>query len=850
VPPELDGDSLTFSHATDGNFGTVTISPTGAFTYTRNSGGIIKEDTFTYDVSDGSTTANGSIHLAPDNQPPANPVDDHVELVHNYRGPKTIAVLANDPYPEPDGSTPVGPYGEPLKLVIVGQPAYGEVRINADNTITYTPHQRTLNPDGSVSTTPMPDPNGLVVEDTFRYLLQDTVYGTESGSATVHIVPDNQAPPAPPNMDMLLDHAAIGHAIRINPFTGGSVTAPATDADGDPLHLSGVGGATGGLVQVIAPDEILYTPSATTIDDTFTYSVADQYTSGGPGTIHLHWSNDPPHLVPGDLENWYLATGDEAATEAGDPITGDGRVISYWFSAADASYGHVVSVDRAHGVLHDFVDPDGDPIHAHLLSSAGLTGGASGTLTVDAGSDQVTLIWGPARGASSYDIYRGTASGQETRIASGISARRYTDSDVRPGTTYYYTISPVSGGALDTGRVNYSFKLYEAESFQLLYPVTVKVPPGGKLPQEGGFVLGGFDPQPVYAVGPMTVSHGNISVDKSSLVTDLSLVSLPYLGVGSVRPSPGDGVFLPANLYFRGGVNSPDAPPEDYMPSGEVSFYRQLWDGIVPSPPTKVVIDVIAATKVATINASTGAPVSLSIDPSGPGSMVSAGVADDPNPADFFGAPIGLPPGTSQKDFPEGFFAFAVVGLPPGGHVAVTMVLPPGESITSYWKYENVLVTHYDSVPSYTTVETEWSKFTWVPATDTGAETHATNPSIPPNEVVLHLVADARGLAIDPGGAFVTPALPARPRPRFVTTLYEEILDRFPEPRELAYWVGRLKAGWSRHRVARAIFDSREHRRLVRQHLDSHIPLRRAFLDAVRAERSAPHSIAIPRVPG
>jgi uncharacterized repeat protein (TIGR01451 family) len=81
-------------------------------------------------------------------------------------------------------------------------------------------------------------------------------------------------------------------------------------------------------------------------------------------------------------------------------------------------------------------------------------------------------------------------------------------------------------------------------------------------------------------------------------------------------------------------------------------------------------------------------------------------------------------------------------------------------------------------------------------------------------------------------------AMPARPRPRFVTALYNEILGRFPEPHGLAYWVGRLKARSSPRRVARAIFDSREHRRLVRQHLDPRIPLRRAFLDAVRAERS------------
>jgi uncharacterized delta-60 repeat protein/uncharacterized repeat protein (TIGR01451 family) len=82
-------------------------------------------------------------------------------------------------------------------------------------------------------------------------------------------------------------------------------------------------------------------------------------------------------------------------------------------------------------------------------------------------------------------------------------------------------------------------------------------------------------------------------------------------------------------------------------------------------------------------------------------------------------------------------------------------------------------------------------------------------------------------------------AVPAGPLQRFVTTLYVEVLDRFPEPQSLDYWVGRLKAGMSRRRVARAIFDSPEHRKLVRQNLAPHLTLRRAFLDAVHAERSA-----------
>jgi uncharacterized repeat protein (TIGR01451 family) len=82
-------------------------------------------------------------------------------------------------------------------------------------------------------------------------------------------------------------------------------------------------------------------------------------------------------------------------------------------------------------------------------------------------------------------------------------------------------------------------------------------------------------------------------------------------------------------------------------------------------------------------------------------------------------------------------------------------------------------------------------------------------------------------------------AVPAGPLQRFVTILYAEILDRSPEPQSLEFWVGLLKAGVGPQRVARAIFDSPEHRELVRQHLAPPVTLRWAFLDAVSAERSA-----------
>jgi uncharacterized repeat protein (TIGR01451 family) len=96
--------------------------------------------------------------------------------------------------------------------------------------------------------------------------------------------------------------------------------------------------------------------------------------------------------------------------------------------------------------------------------------------------------------------------------------------------------------------------------------------------------------------------------------------------------------------------------------------------------------------------------------------------------------------------------------------------------------------------------------------------------------------------SVDPMGGRTVATVTAIPLPagrlnRFVTSLYAEILDRFPEPRGLAYWVGRLKSSASPRSVARAIYRSAEHHGLLRHHLAPNFPLGWSYLVAVRAER-------------
>jgi hypothetical protein len=85
----------------------------------------------------------------------------------------------------------------------------------------------------------------------------------------------------------------------------------------------------------------------------------------------------------------------------------------------------------------------------YLVQSVTVTKGTSATvpaaptgLTATGGPYQVALSWGASSGAVSYSVYRGTTSGYESTvpIASGLTTTSFTDTNVTPGTTYYYEV--------------------------------------------------------------------------------------------------------------------------------------------------------------------------------------------------------------------------------------------------------------------------------------------------------------------------------------------------------------------------------------------------------------------------
>ncbi|MGO8673423.1 MAG: fibronectin type III domain-containing protein, partial [Capsulimonadaceae bacterium] len=83
-------------------------------------------------------------------------------------------------------------------------------------------------------------------------------------------------------------------------------------------------------------------------------------------------------------------------------------------------------------------------LSAHT-AQAGVPGAPSG-VTATPGNAQVSLAWSAASGATSYNVYRGTAAGGEsaTPVTTGITTTTDVDTGLTNGSTYYYKLSSVN----------------------------------------------------------------------------------------------------------------------------------------------------------------------------------------------------------------------------------------------------------------------------------------------------------------------------------------------------------------------------------------------------------------------
>ncbi len=185
-----------------------------------------------------STTVT-SVNRLPDAQ------DDSSQTNENQAS--TINVLSNDSDPDNDPLT-----------VSVNNPAHGQVRVNSDRTVTYTPS------------------NNYAGNDTFSYTISDGKGGQDSATVNVVVVSTN-APPVAQN-----DTAAttVSNTVTID------VLANDTDPEGGDLSIDSISNVTGGTA-VIRNNKIVYTARSETGQFTLNYVAKDDrgHTANGLVTI-------------------------------------------------------------------------------------------------------------------------------------------------------------------------------------------------------------------------------------------------------------------------------------------------------------------------------------------------------------------------------------------------------------------------------------------------------------------------------------------------------------------------------------------------------------------------------------
>lgn len=230
-----DGSGLEVTSLGVPAHGSAALNSDGTVTYTPATG-FSGTDTFPYTVSDGHSSSTGTVSVVVT--------------------PKAVA----DTLPPTDARTPVtlpasdflgNDLGSGLRITSVGAPSMGQVALNGDGTVTYSP---TAGFSGTYA---------------FTYTVTDSEGRTSSATATITVKPDAGSPSTT---------ATAGQTDHVSATDG-----LLSDSSGSQLTVALASQPTNGQVTLGSNGAYDYTPTAGfSGTDTFTFTVTDQ--SGGTST--------------------------------------------------------------------------------------------------------------------------------------------------------------------------------------------------------------------------------------------------------------------------------------------------------------------------------------------------------------------------------------------------------------------------------------------------------------------------------------------------------------------------------------------------------------------------------------
>ena len=354
---DADGDALEVTQffANTAQGGSVQNTAFDTFTYTPPTN-FTGSDTFTYTISDGEGGfANATLTINVVNSGPAAVADAALNLRPGQTKSFTGASLvANDTDADGDVLNVTQFFTETAQG--------GTVQNTAFDTFTYTP------------------PTNFTGSDTFSYLISDGFGGFVSTTLTINVV--NSTPVA------VADAALNLRPGQTVDFTGASLVANDTDADGDALNVTQffVETAQGGTVQNTAFDTFTYTPPANfTGSDTFSYVISDGFGGFVSTTLTINVVNSDPvavadaalNLRPGQTKSF---TG---ASLVANDTDADGDVLNVTQFFTETAQGGTVQ-NTAFDTF-TYTPPTnftGSDTFSYLISD-GFGGFASATLTIN-----------------------------------------------------------------------------------------------------------------------------------------------------------------------------------------------------------------------------------------------------------------------------------------------------------------------------------------------------------------------------------------------------------------------------------------------------------------------------------
>ncbi len=392
-------DSLTALGVTPASNGTVVLSSDGSFTYTPDAdfNGI---DTFTYVVSDGTTTSDEvtvSITVTPLN-------DDPMAMDDSASGDEDSIISGDVSTNDSDVD------GDTLTYALDGGASSGVAMVNSDGTFTYTPNA---------------DFNG---SDSFTYTVSDGNGGTDTATVNITINPVNDGPVA-------VDDVASGDEDTV---ISGNVSTNDNDVDGDTLTFTELAGPSNGTLTLNTDGSFDYTPNADfNGSDSFTYTVSDG--NGGTDTAMVNITVNPVNDAP-------VAMGDSGTIDEDGSITFDvadlgsdidaGDMLTIDVAGALAASNGTVSVSMDGTQITYTPDPDFNGVDAfgfRISDGSLLSDEATIVVTVNPVND------GPVAVDDSV-------SGDEDTVISGdVSAN---DSDVDGDTLTFTELAGPSNGTL------------------------------------------------------------------------------------------------------------------------------------------------------------------------------------------------------------------------------------------------------------------------------------------------------------------------------------------------------------------------------------------------------------------